>query len=361
MNYGDGVYGGMFVSGMYAAAYFEPKDVEKVIRAGLACIPAESVYYKTIVDVLAWHAASPKDWQAVWQKIESNYQDDVDCSPGNPFNINANLNGAYIVMGLLYGEGDMMKTAEMAIRCGQDADCNPSNACGVLGCMQGFSKLGKEITSGIPAMANTPFDHTTYSYNTLIETCARVAGDVVKAAGGSVTAEALSIPVQAPTAPATLEQWTKKKDAMAVVIPASDVEAWHLGFKLLACGRDTEPGLLEEYRGVKNVLKLHPVDQGHPAALKGTIKVPQGKPVLRLKVASDEKGNFELRLLDGNYMLAKQQIDTKGEWTTVEVDSSDSAGDEIELSIENAADGWSFEDAYIGTLEVVQGNGAGPR
>ena len=28
MNYGDGVYGGMFVAGMYAAAYFENDDVE---------------------------------------------------------------------------------------------------------------------------------------------------------------------------------------------------------------------------------------------------------------------------------------------------------------------------------------------
>src|SRR5690349_2464414 len=43
MNYGDGIYGGMFVAGMYAAAFFE-SDPRKVVAAGLAAIPAKSSY-----------------------------------------------------------------------------------------------------------------------------------------------------------------------------------------------------------------------------------------------------------------------------------------------------------------------------
>ena len=43
MNYGDGLYGGMFVTGMYAAAFFE-RDPRKVVEAGLASLPAESGY-----------------------------------------------------------------------------------------------------------------------------------------------------------------------------------------------------------------------------------------------------------------------------------------------------------------------------
>ena len=38
MNYGDGVYGGMFVTGMYAEAFFET-DVQQVVEAGAACMP----------------------------------------------------------------------------------------------------------------------------------------------------------------------------------------------------------------------------------------------------------------------------------------------------------------------------------
>ncbi|HEC04226.1 MAG TPA: ADP-ribosylglycohydrolase family protein, partial [Phycisphaerales bacterium] len=113
MNYGDGLYGGQFVGGMYAEAFFED-DMEKIVRAGLKCIPAGSQYAECIRDVLAWHKQYPDDWQRTWQLIEDKYQDNPDyrrfsCNKGQEnmdFNIDAKINGAYIVMGLLYGEGD---------------------------------------------------------------------------------------------------------------------------------------------------------------------------------------------------------------------------------------------------------------
>jgi hypothetical protein len=43
MNYGDGLYGGVFVTSMYAAAFFE-HDPRKVVEAGLASLPTESGY-----------------------------------------------------------------------------------------------------------------------------------------------------------------------------------------------------------------------------------------------------------------------------------------------------------------------------
>ena len=55
VHYGDGVYGGLFTQGMYCAAYFEARDTQKVIEAGLGCIPPESLYAKCIRDVLAGH------------------------------------------------------------------------------------------------------------------------------------------------------------------------------------------------------------------------------------------------------------------------------------------------------------------
>ena len=38
-----------------------------------------------------------------------------------PFNIDATINSAYIVIGLLYGQGDFAKTMDIATRCGQDS------------------------------------------------------------------------------------------------------------------------------------------------------------------------------------------------------------------------------------------------
>ena len=209
MNYGDGLYGGMFVGGMYCAAYFEDANVENVVRAGLACIPEASQYRKCIEDVVAWQAESPDDWRGVWGKIEAKWNDDVDCKRGDPLNIDAKLNGAYIVMGLLYGNGDPVKTMEIATRCGQDADCNPSSALGVLGCMKGYAALG-DLTAGIPAIADGKFSYTDYSFNTLGPTCQKVTEQVIARVGGQVEADAYVIPVQAPKPPVTLEQWVEQ-------------------------------------------------------------------------------------------------------------------------------------------------------
>lgn len=206
MNYGDGVYGGLFVQGMYAAAYFEKNDVVKVINAGLACIPKESLHARCIRDVLAWHAQHPNDWKVVWQLIEKKYQDDRDCEPGNPFNIDAHLNGAYIVMGLLYGGDDFWKVCEISMRCGQDSDCNPSNAAGVWGCMHGLSAMPEDAKAGIEKIAGTKFAFTRYNYRELTETCRKLTEELIKRAGGKITPDAYAIPVQRPVA-APLEQW----------------------------------------------------------------------------------------------------------------------------------------------------------
>lgn len=382
MNYGDGVYGGMFVAGMYTAAYFESEDVEKVIRAGLACIPEASTYHKTISDVLAWHKELPNDWQTVWKRIEEKYQDDVDCMPGNSFNINANVNGAYIVMGLLYGEGDMMKTAEFSIRCGQDADCNPSNACGVLGCMKGFSRLDPAITSGIPAMAGIPFDHTSYSFDTLIETCARLSEEIILAGKGRATRESLYVRTQS-AAPLDgeheisldgyvlprgtlqgngVEQWpaAEKKSALAQAIPPRLLKYWLGNSTLENCGLDMEPGLLDEYRGKKNVLRVHPKSQEQPAVLSGGLPVYRVPSTLHFFTASTEDGDYRLRVRVEGQLLVDRDISTKGEWTEIVVDVPAPPDDFLDFQIENAANGWAWEGAYFSTPWVIPPTQSGP-
>ncbi len=119
MNHGDGIYGGMFVSGMYSAAFFQ-SDPRDVVRAGLATIPAESPYAQVISDVLEWHEQNPNDWTQVWQQLEEQWNQREACPKGSvePFNIDAKLNGAYIALGLLYGQRDFAKTMVVAMRAG---------------------------------------------------------------------------------------------------------------------------------------------------------------------------------------------------------------------------------------------------
>lgn len=203
MNSGDGLYGGMFVSGMYAAAFFET-DPRRVVEAGLAGIPAESQYAAILRDLLAWSAEEPDDWRKVWHRIEEKWNRGDVCSDGafRPFNIDAKLNGAYVAFGLLYGKGDWQQTMEIAARCGQDADCNPSSATGVLGAMLGYSRLPARHQEALAAYAGTKFSFTDYSFNDIVQSTEARALAVIREAGGTVSDTAVTVPVQAPRPPA---------------------------------------------------------------------------------------------------------------------------------------------------------------
>lgn len=215
MNYGDGVYGGQFVGAMYAEAFFE-KDMNKIIRAGLACIPAESQYAGAIGDVLKWHQENPVDWQKTWQLIEDKYNLNPDyrkfsCNgTATDFNIDAKLNGAYIVMGLLYGEGDMDNTIVVSMRCGMDSDCNPSNAGGILATSLGFENLPEKYRTGIDD--TTKFSYTAYDFPSLLKVCETLSRNAVMNTGGRIEknadgVEEYVIPIQSPVVAALEQCW----------------------------------------------------------------------------------------------------------------------------------------------------------
>jgi hypothetical protein len=200
MNYGEGVYGGIFVAALYSEAYFE-SDIPKIIDKALLSIPSESDYYKIIKDVIKLHQHYPADWRAAWKELEEKWGDVDICGAGIPFNIDAKLNGAYIVMGLLYGEGDPIKTLEISTRCGQDSDCNPSNALAVLGVIKGFSGLPSYMQDGVKAMADSLFIHTSYSFNSAVTSTVKYAKELIQKDGGSVSEKLIKVKTQSPVPP----------------------------------------------------------------------------------------------------------------------------------------------------------------
>lgn len=201
MNYGDGIYGGIFIAALYSEAYFE-SDIPVIIDKALKSIPQESDYCKIVRDVIILHQQYPTDWEAAWKELENKWGDVDICGAGVPFNIDAKLNGAYIVMGLLYGEGDPMKTLEISTRCGQDSDCNPSNAMAVLGVIKGFSGLPEYMQEGVNAVGDSLFIHTTYSFNSAVNSTHKYALDLIAANGGMVSTDKISVKTQSAVEPA---------------------------------------------------------------------------------------------------------------------------------------------------------------
>ncbi len=189
MNYGDGVYGGQFVGGMYAAAYFT-SDIEKIILEGLKCIPHECNYASCVRDVLSWHGEYPDDWEKCWEQIMNKYYRTLDFQPFHQQNseawvgIDAKVNGAFIVLGLLYGAGDMDQTILYSMRCGLDSDCNPSNAAGILATTIGFNKLPEKFKTGLDA--GKKFSYSDYDFNDLLRVSEFFTREFVIREGGKI-------------------------------------------------------------------------------------------------------------------------------------------------------------------------------
>ncbi|MBC8181522.1 ADP-ribosylglycohydrolase family protein [candidate division KSB1 bacterium] len=213
VNYGDGLYAGQFVGAMYAEAFFED-DPLTIIEAGLRSIPAESQYAEMVCDVIQWHQENPDDWQETWQLINEKYHKNLDyrrysCSDTKEdFNIDAKINGAYILMGMLYGNNDMDQTTVISMRCGQDSDCNPSNAAGVLFTAAGYKNLPQKYISAL--IQDKKFSFTEYDFPTLIDVCEKLARQAVVKAGGRIETDeegedVFVIPVKKPI-PSKLEQ-----------------------------------------------------------------------------------------------------------------------------------------------------------
>lgn len=199
MNYGDGWYGGVYVGAMYALA-FTSSDINYIVNNALKTIPAKSYFYQCISDVIRWHKQYPGDWKQTWLEVQKKWANDIGCPEGVfvPFNIDATVNAAYVVIGLLYGGGDFTKTLEITTRCGQDADCNPSSSGGILGTIIGYDKIPAYWKMGLKEAESIDFKYTTMSLDDVYETGFKHALQVIERNGGKVNGEMVTIKSQSP-------------------------------------------------------------------------------------------------------------------------------------------------------------------
>lgn len=199
MNYGDGWYGGVYVGAMYTLA-FTSSNIQYIVKEALKTIPAQSEFYKCINDVIGWYKQYPGNWKQTWFRVQEKWADDIGCPDGvfAPFNIDAKVNAAYVVIGLLYGQGDFTKTLEITTRCGQDADCNPSSAGGILGTMLGYSNIPAYWKMGLKAAEEIDFKYTAMSLNKVYDVGYRHALMNIEKNGGKVSSDRVTIKTQSP-------------------------------------------------------------------------------------------------------------------------------------------------------------------
>ncbi len=312
MNYGDGYYGGVFVGAMYSYAFLS-NDVNYIVAQALKLIPARSEYYQCISDVIGWHKKYPSDWKATWFEIQKKWSMENGCPDGvfSAFDIDAKVNSAYVVLGLLYGNGDYGKSLEIAARAGQDADCNPSTVGGVLGTMLGYDKIPAYWKAGLKAIEDMDFKYTTMSLNLVYGVSYKHALEMIRKNGGTVSDAQVIIKTEAPVA----VQFEKSFDG---IYPVAQLNMWGevgSGEKELTF---TGTGIVLKGEAVKStpaaidgIIEASFTIDGNDA---GTFKLPtdfttrrhelfwkygltNGKHVLRMKIIHPQDG-LVLRTMD---------------------------------------------------------------
>ncbi|HSV72431.1 MAG TPA: ADP-ribosylglycohydrolase family protein [Chthonomonadales bacterium] len=372
MNYGDGKYAGQFIGALYAEAFFS-RDLRAIVRRAAESIPFHSQYAEMVRDVLALHERYPRDWEAAWRAIQRKYRENPHYQQASNGPIDCRINGAYVVLGLLWGEGDPDRTIEISCRAGMDSDCNPSSAAGVL-----FTTLGME---GVPARFHERLDRsrsflfTDYSFARLLDVCEQLTRAVVRRHGGRVVREGgeevLVIPVEKPR-PSRFElSWDPGPIANSRFTPAEmrritvtavpeaareGLAAFAPGWTIASCGQDMNPGLKAELRGKRNVLLTHPLDQTTGCVLSRTVAVPRGQRTeLHLVVGHHEAGDWELIVrANGNELLRRAvgPATARDGWMEATVDLTPFAGRRVRLELINAPTGWAFEAGYWARISV---------
>lgn len=305
MNYGDGYYGGVYVASMYSHA-FVSKDINFIVTEALKSIPAKSKYYQCINDVINWHKKYPDDWKSTWFEVQKKWTHDVACPDGVfvPFDISARVNSAYVVIGLLYGNGDFAKTMDIATRCGQDADCNPASAAGILGAVLGYDKIPAFWKKNLKEVEDRNFVYTDISLNKIYVLGNKHALQMITRNGGAVKDSQVSIVYQKPV-PVKLEE------SFPGLIPVQRKWLGWTGFALkdsfsfpfegngitISSGMSNEWGAKSDYifkveadiDGVKEIIELPYNFRIRRNELLAKYNLPMGKHLLKLTLLNPDK------------------------------------------------------------------------
>jgi organic radical activating enzyme len=129
------------------------------------------------------------------------------------------------------------------------------------------------------------------------------------------------------------------------------------GWTIKNCGTDMDPGKRDDYRGKKNILRTHPLSREVPCTLERHLDIPANKKtVLKVVVSNHPKFDWELVFrVNGSVqktVLVGETL-TKEGWAEVSFDLTPFAGDKnVQIELENRANGWAFEGGYWAELSV---------
>lgn len=130
----EGTFAEIFTAALESLAFVET-DIRSVIEHALEYIPDDCRIAKSVRMVLAeYDKGTP--WQTLRNMIVADNEDI------GWFQAPANI--AYVILGLMYGQGDFKKSVILSVNCGDDTDCTGATCAAILGIMGGMQALPED-------------------------------------------------------------------------------------------------------------------------------------------------------------------------------------------------------------------------
>ncbi len=133
-GFGEGTYAAIFVAAMESAA-FVIHDAHHLLEIGLSKIPENCRVARSAKLVMKAYADGVS-----WKECREMLVKDS----GDLGWFQAPANVGYVVLGLLYGEGDFKQSLIYAVDCGDDTDCTGATLGSLLGIMGGMAAIPKD-------------------------------------------------------------------------------------------------------------------------------------------------------------------------------------------------------------------------
>ena len=148
-GFGEGTYAAIFVAAMESAA-FVLSDADALLDVGLSKIPEDCRVARS-VNIVRRAYADGVSWKDCRELLVKDSED------LGWFQAPANV--GFVVLGLLYGQGDFKQSLIYAVNCGDDTDCTGATLGSLLGIMGGMAVIPEDwrayIGDGIKSICLT--------------------------------------------------------------------------------------------------------------------------------------------------------------------------------------------------------------
>jgi hypothetical protein len=302
-SYAEGTDGGVLIGTLASMAFYED-DPQELLRKGLLVLDPEAPHRKCL-EMIIRMADAGKHWREIVRAVEEKWGIEY---PGTN---SAVWNAGFAAVALWFGEGDLMKSLNIAYQASDfsDADCQAANVAVILAAMNGMEIFPEHLL--------TPFNNKIIgnhlgfvplvemvdeSLDTLAARTCRIGKQILKENGAKILDGIIKIPIQTAIDTHPLEYFH----------PNGFTKFWNPDWTLERAGFGAPGGGVRGVRGGTfidgDILATYPRDEIRGVKLSRTFTANENQS-LSCEVAADPGRVWILNIYIDNKKILTKLID----------------------------------------------------